>query len=497
MSATDDERAALEWELELLDRQVERLHTEDDARSLLAALPCTIVRLGPDGTLKWRAGTGNPAIDAADVYAGVSPGDVERVKAEVGRVAMEGGVRFIETIALDDAGTPHTYATGVAALPGPAPHDLAVLAVEADEMASDEERLRESEMLVRLAKEVSGLGVWTADPVTGKVAWDDTLTRAWGGAPPERIDEVIALIHPDDAPDAIEHGRRAVEDGSTLPLTIRVAVNGMMRTIFSCGTSVRDAGGRIVRFVGGALDLTHRRVLEERLALAQRLESLASVTTGLALALEAKVDVLLAHLGALEGAAEGATRDSLGAAHDAGRRASALIAQLRLISGQGPSLVRARAAPATLVDRVRVLAASSLPANVALVVAIEPETPDAPLDVGQLEQAVFNLVLNARDALAGGGGTIRVVAAPATPQAVRVLVADDGPGMDSETVARALEPFFTTKPEGQGTGLGLATAYAIVRAHGGDLRVESAPGRGTTVTLELPLEVGVDLGRTT
>src|SRR5687768_9688794 len=119
-------------------------------------------------------------------------------------------------------------------------------------------------------------------------------------------------------------------------------------------------------------------------------------------------------------------------------------------------------------------------------------------DRGQIDQVVMNLAVNARDAMPGGGrlaietarfevddeyGRLRGIE-PGTY--VRLTVSDTGTGMSPELVNRAFEPFFTTKAKGEGTGLGLATVYEIVRQAGGDVSIESEPGSGTTVRVDLP-----------
>jgi CheY-like chemotaxis protein len=134
---------------------------------------------------------------------------------------------------------------------------------------------------------------------------------------------------------------------------------------------------------------------------------------------------------------------------------------------------------------VRVEAGSDLPALLA--------------DRGQLETVLVNLAVNARDAIAPQAGTVtlsatveEVAAGEAHPSGLvsggylRLAVSDDGLGMDTLTLARATEPFFTTKPRGKGTGLGLSMARSFAEQCGGALRIDSAPERGTTVTLWLP-----------
>jgi len=133
-------------------------------------------------------------------------------------------------------------------------------------------------------------------------------------------------------------------------------------------------------------------------------------------------------------------------------------------------------------------------------VAVELRSAPGPApvfaDPTQIEQLLSNLAVNARDAMPEGGTLaigVSLVAADA-PAAeggpagarIRIVVRDTGVGMDETTMAHIFEPFFTTKPAGRGTGLGLPTCYGIVSRAGGHIRVESAPGRGTTVTVELP-----------
>jgi CheY-like chemotaxis protein len=140
--------------------------------------------------------------------------------------------------------------------------------------------------------------------------------------------------------------------------------------------------------------------------------------------------------------------------------------------------------------------------DVALTTALAPDAPAVHADPGRVEQALVNLVVNARDAMPEGGrldiATARVVIAggggePAglPPGEYALLtVRDTGVGMDPATRARIFEPFFTTKPPGQGTGLGLSTVFGIVTQAGGRITVDSAPGAGTTFRVYLPAAAG-------
>jgi CheY-like chemotaxis protein len=141
------------------------------------------------------------------------------------------------------------------------------------------------------------------------------------------------------------------------------------------------------------------------------------------------------------------------------------------------------------------LASKALGERVLLTASVAPDAPPVFVDPSQLELALLNLVFNARDAMPDGG-TVTILARPAAAQETASLgegrfacieVVDDGPGMDEQTRARAFDPYFTTKPVGKGTGLGLPQVLAFARQSGGDARLDSVLGAGTRVTLYLPV----------
>jgi PAS domain S-box-containing protein len=152
----------------------------------------------------------------------------------------------------------------------------------------------------------------------------------------------------------------------------------------------------------------------------------------------------------------------------------------------------------TVIDEVTTLLWRSLGEHIELVANVAPGTEPILIDPGQLEQILLNLAVNARHALRDGG-TLTIdaenVPGPSTgSRDVRIRVSDTGTGMTAETRSRAFEPFFTTKLPGEGSGLGLASAYGIVHGAGGTIEISSEPNRGTTVTILLPAsEAPVDV----
>lgn len=191
--------------------------------------------------------------------------------------------------------------------------------------------------------------------------------------------------------------------------------------------------------------------------------------------------------------------DALGGDHPVARELE--LARHALLHGAGVNkalLAFARSSPATppravdlnqLCEGVALLVGRLLGGRIALQLELATGLPPAAGVPLQLEQALVNLVINARDAMPAGG-TLTLRTGPGPDGQVRLSVQDTGSGMSPEVQARIFEPYFTTKPAGQGTGLGLATVLGIVRGHGGQVSVESAEGAGTTFTLDLPAFLG-------
>jgi signal transduction histidine kinase len=124
--------------------------------------------------------------------------------------------------------------------------------------------------------------------------------------------------------------------------------------------------------------------------------------------------------------------------------------------------------------------------KVKVVVEREEGLPRIRANANQLQQVLINLMMNAQQAMGEKGGTVRVGARRTADGDVEVSVRDDGPGIPSEIQAKIFEPFFTTKPGGKGTGLGLSVSYGIVKDHGGEIALDSAPGEGACFRITIP-----------
>ncbi len=236
---------------------------------------------------------------------------------------------------------------------------------------------------------------------------------------------------------------------------------------------------------------------QSALARAQRLEAVGRMAGGVARDFDRLIDEMEAPVAVLAGAIAPShpDREAVEEIASAGRRARPLTAQLRTIAQRPPvepRIVDVTALVADVLPLLRQLAGKAI----TLALAAAPGAAPVFIDPTQLEQLLSNLTVNARDAMPEGG-TLAISVSPVDAEAapspdglpgprVRIVVRDTGAGMDEATLAHVFEPFFTTKPAGKGTGLGLPTCYGIVSRAGGRIRVESTPGAGTTVTVDLP-----------
>ncbi|MEP9862725.1 ATP-binding protein [Klebsiella sp. GG_Kp177] len=239
------------------------------------------------------------------------------------------------------------------------------------------------------------------------------------------------------------------------------------------------------------IDRIKRQELEEALLHSQKMKAVGQLTGGLAHDFNNLLAVIIGSLELVEPDARDAPR--LSRALKAAER-GALLTQRLLAFSRKQALHPQAVAMAPLLENLSELMRHSLPATLSL--EIEAQSPAWPawIDVGQLENALINLVMNARDAMAGRDGAIkirtwnqRVTRSSGQRQDMVALeVIDHGSGMSQAVKARVFEPFFTTKATGSGSGLGLSMVYGFVRQSGGRVALESAPGQGTTVRLQLP-----------
>lgn len=338
-------------------------------------------------------------------------------------------------------------------------------------------------------------------------------------------------VHPDDR-DALE-AAIALAMGQRQPLRLEhraLLPDGSVRWVLMRAVPLLDDAGEVTEWFGTASDVTERRqaeeqlrqltltleervqarsaelqVAEERLRQSQKMEAVGQLTGGLAHDFNNLLTAISVGLELLELRIDQGRLDDIGRyldmAQSSAARATALTQRLLAFSRRqtlAPTPVVAEDRVSGMLDILSRTLGPSISITTDLQAAPWPVLVDAP----QLENALLNLCINARDAMPEGGplaiSTVNVrldddaAAQLDIPPGdyVCLAVEDAGSGMEPAVIAKAFEPFFTTKPIGQGTGLGLSMIYGFTRQSGGQVRIESAPGQGTTVHLYLPRFMG-------
>jgi PAS domain S-box-containing protein len=323
----------------------------------------------------------------------------------------------------------------------------------------------------------------------------------WFGRP------ITTFLDPAQAPAALQRLADIVGGGVSKPQPWRVRTKQGDWKITEVKASLFSRGGRPAGLLFIARDITERQRAEEErarfedeIAQARKLEAVGQLAGGIAHDFNNILQAILgfADLARTQVPEESRAITSLEKIVRAAERARDLTQQLLTFSRRETVSPKVLDLAATVGELSQILR-RVLPANVSLQVSSEPDTPPVFIDRGHVDQVVMNLCLNARDAMPHGG-TISVTIGTKQPDAafvaehtgaragrfVTLRVSDDGEGIPPDLVSRIFEPFFTTKDIGQGTGLGLATVYAIVKRYSGLIDVQTSVGKGTTFTIYLP-----------
>ena len=325
---------------------------------------------------------------------------------------------------------------------------------------------------------LAGIGQSLSD-VVGLPFWD----TPWFAATPKAPETIKAIV-------------ARVTEGETVSQEIDVALPAGRRSFEFSMRPVRDATGSIVSLIPEALDITERRLAEERLRQSLKLESIGQLTGGVAHDFNNLLTVVIGNLELLGKHVRGdakAMRLIDGAL--AGAERGATLTQRLLAFARRQDLKVEATDIGALVEDMAPILEKSAGAGIEMQRQIDRDLPLAMVDANQLELALLNLVVNARDAMPDGGAlsiSVRRAGPPpgselSDPDYLVLSVADTGKGMDSTVIARAIEPFFSTKEPGKGTGLGLSMIHGLAVQMNGAFRLDSAPGVGTTAEIWLPV----------
>ncbi len=368
-----------------------------------------------------------------------------------------------------------------------------------------EEEIRLSEERYRLISENTADVIWLMDLDSGKYTYvSPSVERMLGYSPQEIVGQEMGFVLTAEsrqyAADRLEAVRKAFARGDDSVRTLVHQVDEVRKDGSILRTEVATTLLRNGQVVGVTRDITERLQVEARLMQAQKLESVGRLAGGVAhdfnnllTVINGYSDMVLSEL-----PADHALHELVSEIRTAGERAAALSGQLLVLSRK--QVVQAREVNLNdIIAEVEKMLGRVIGEDIRLESVLNPSLGCVLADAGQLHQILMNLAVNARDAMPGGGTLLiettnvdlledfaeqRGEVEPG--RYVMLSVSDTGVGMTQEVMSHLFEPFFTTKKAGEGTGLGLATVYGIVKQCSGSIRVYSEPGLGTNLKIYLP-----------
>ncbi|SEM36194.1 PAS domain S-box-containing protein [Stigmatella aurantiaca] len=374
-----------------------------------------------------------------------------------------------------------------------------VARIELQKRLQMEEQLKGSEAALAEAQAIAHMGSWNWELSSDLHTWSAELYRILGRAPGEASHAaLLKSMHPEERTPFEQELHQVLAGRPSLHGEYRLLqASGEVRWIHIWGRVVRDGSGRPVRLSGTAQDITERKVLEMRLAVADRMAALGTLAGGVAHEINNPLTFITNNLLYLEenlGTQAAAQlphheelRKALADAREGANRVRTIVKDLRTFS----RVEDARRVPVDVhqgLDFAINMAAPELRPRARLVRDYGP-VPPVLGDETRLGQVFLNLLVNAAQAIPEGNPEAHSVTVRTRVGAsgqVEVEIRDTGSGMKPEVLARIFEPFFTTKPVGVGTGLGLSICHGIIVALGGRISAWSEVGQGTAFTVTLP-----------
>ncbi len=427
----------------------------------------------------------------------VHPEDQPAVTAHFGKQA--GQVVFRYQDARGDwrwfESTGKTYSAGQGRSRG------AIISRDITERIRAEEALRASEAKYRTLIENLEQCVFLKDTALRFVAANKRFCQSLNGAEADLVGKTDFDFYPRPlAEKYCAEDQRVLTEGTRLELEVQRLIHGQLRTVRIIKTPVKDAQDRIVGVLGIFWDVTEQRALEAQLRQAQKMEAIGHLAGGVAHDFNNLLTGILGNLSLLVAnlPEQDPNRDLVGAVEQAAVRAATLTSQLLGFSRQTlllPQPIDLR----TTIEEVVNLLRRTIDPRIALEVQKAANLWPVLANPGQMNQVLMNLCLNARDAMPEGGRllletqnvvldahAVRLHLEARPGEFVRLRVSDTGQGIPPEIRAHLFEPFFTTKGPGQGTGLGLAMVFGIVKQHYGWIDYASEVNQGTCFDIYLP-----------
>lgn len=375
-----------------------------------------------------------------------------------------------------------------------------------------EMELRRSEAGLKEAQRVAEMGSWERNISTGKHRWSDETFRIFGLEPQEKtptFELFISFVHPDEKNFVEAAIAEAVTGERPYDIEFRIINRqGEVRNVHSKARLIHDEDGRVRLIKGAVQDVTERvRAEEEKDSLqaqllhSQKMEAIGRLTGGIAHDFNNLMTAVntLSGMGKRKARGEEPFTTYFAEINNACKRAITLTRQLSIFSRKRPVNRETVYVNDLIKNNLTGIISSLIGEKIILQYDLSPKLSPVEADRSNIEQVILNLVVNSKDAMEDGGSlTIRtankqldekkneVCGRAGTTRFVSIEVADTGTGMEKEVMDKIFEPFYTSKPPGKGSGLGLSVDYGIVDGLNGCIEVKSEPGSGSVFTVLLP-----------
>ena len=384
---------------------------------------------------------------------------------------------------------------------------FALTFIDNTEQKQGEARLKKQNYYLEKAQELGQIGTWELDLINNRLVWTDENCRIFK-VPPKSVvnyETFLNKVHPDDRTYVDSEWNAGIE-GKPYDIEHRLLFDDEIKWVREKADLEFDGNGKAIRAIGFTQDITARKQLEEQLLQAGKMESIGTLAGGIAHEFNNILSIIIGNneliLGDLP--ENSLSRESSEEIRLAGLRARDIVKHLLTFSRQDKAVKSPININSVVAESLKLIR-STTPANIEIK---EKITPDSLWILGnstQINQILINLCSNAVDALPISGGSIDIelnphhidlynhkVPAQTLPPGkyVKLVVRDNGTGMDENVCEKIFEPYFTTKDIGKGSGIGLSVVHGIVENHGGSIVCQSTKEQGTAFTILMPIHEG-------
>jgi len=380
-------------------------------------------------------------------------------------------------------------------------------------LARSEEALRRSYDDLARAQQIAHIGNWEWNIETDKMMWSHEMYRIFDVGP-EKLGGILTFesillkrIHPDDVGLVRDITRRQVEEQRALPLEYRVILpNGAVRVVDSRAELICDEVGKPIGMIGTVQDITEQKQTEQelrklytelkesqvQLLQLEKLRTMGMMAAGVAHELN---NPLMGIINFVQYCCKHTSKDDrrypiLQDIKQAANRCVDMVQNLltfaHMEKGSNKEYKKKESCSAILGRVLRLLAYRIEKDNVLVTYHCAKRVPKIPMRVSEIQQVYLNILSNALDALKGAKKKEIDIDVHRENEFIQTTIADNGCGILPENIEKIFHPFFTTKPVGQGTGIGLSTSLSIIEGHGGTITCQSEPGVGARFKISLP-----------